>query len=134
MTLLLLACANCTAHGLSSEKEAALPAPSHQIAVLLLLPLLLLLLLLLLLHRMQIVRLKGSAATEKEAALLALASRSFSNGRTIVFCKCVSCPLSAKTCFAPAHCCWRCWCRCCCGVQACVMRCTSLSMHAVIVL
>jgi hypothetical protein len=48
---------------------------------------LLLLLLLLLLCHMQIVRLKGSAATEKEAALLALASRSFSNGRTIVFCK-----------------------------------------------
>ncbi|KAF6261994.1 P-loop containing nucleoside triphosphate hydrolase protein [Scenedesmus sp. NREL 46B-D3] len=35
----------------------------------------------------EIVRLKGSAASEKEAALLALASRSFSNGRTIVFCK-----------------------------------------------
>lgn len=35
----------------------------------------------------EIVRLKGSAATEKEAALLALASRSFSSGRTIVFCK-----------------------------------------------
>jgi hypothetical protein len=44
--------------------------------------------LLLLCHMLvQIVRLKGAAATEKEAALLALASRSFSNGRTIVFCK-----------------------------------------------
>eukprot|EP00879_Flechtneria_rotunda_P021737 GHRR01022921.1.p1 GENE.GHRR01022921.1~~GHRR01022921.1.p1 ORF type:complete len:358 (+),score=113.44 GHRR01022921.1:842-1915(+) len=35
----------------------------------------------------EVVRLKGSAAGMKEAVLLALASRSFSSGRTIVFCK-----------------------------------------------
>lgn len=35
----------------------------------------------------EIVRLKGAAAAHKEAVLLALASRSFSTGRTIIFCK-----------------------------------------------
>lgn len=39
--------------------------------------------------RAQIVRLKGAAGASKEAVLLALVSRSFSAGRTIVFCKCV---------------------------------------------
>ncbi len=35
----------------------------------------------------EIIRLKGSAVNSKEAVLLALASRSFSGGRTIIFCE-----------------------------------------------
>jgi hypothetical protein len=68
----------------------------------------------LLVLRVQIVRLKGSSANNKEAVLLALAARSFNGGRTIVFCKCVW--LTAAVCLS---------CQLACAVKACC-RCTRL--------